>query len=56
VKFNQTYINPGRVLFVTEVYTLGEINLGGATSVKTGLPVKEVIRMLEEAMNSTTAE
>jgi hypothetical protein len=53
VKFNQIYVNPARVLSVNEVYSLGEINLGGPSPIKTGLPVKEVIRMLEEALNSS---
>jgi hypothetical protein len=56
VKFNQIYVNPARVLSVNEVYSLGEINLGGPSPIKTGLSVKEVIRMLEEAMNSVTVE
>jgi hypothetical protein len=51
VKFNQTYVNPARVISVNEVYSLGEINIGGPAPVKTGLPIKEVIRMLEDAMD-----
>jgi hypothetical protein len=56
VKFNQIYVNPARVISVTEVYTLGEIDLGGPSPIKTGLPIKEVIRMLEEPMNPVNGE
>ena len=52
VKFNSVHVNPLRVLFVTDVYRLGEINLGSGQPIKTGLPTAEVIRLLEEAMNS----
>jgi hypothetical protein len=56
VKFNHIYVNPARVLSVNEVYSLGEINLGGPSPIKTGLPIRQVIKMLEEAMNSATVE
>jgi len=50
VKFGAVHVNPERVLFVTDVYTLGELNMGGPTPIKTGLPTKQVVKMLEEAM------
>jgi len=51
VKFNKIHVNPLRVLSVTEVYSVAEIDVGGAAPIKTGLPAAEVIRMLEEAIN-----
>jgi hypothetical protein len=50
VKFGATHVNPSRVLFVTEVYGLGEINVGSGAPIKTGLPIAQVIKMLEDSM------
>jgi hypothetical protein len=50
VKFGQIYVNPARVLFVADVYSLGEINIGASAPVKTGVRTSEVIKMLEDAM------
>src|SRR5882762_10218099 len=36
VKFGQIYVNPARVLFVTDVYSLGEITIGASAPIKTG--------------------
>jgi hypothetical protein len=55
VKFGATHVNPSRVLFVADVYTLGEIHVGGSTPIKTGLPVSQVIEMLEHAMGNQTS-
>lgn len=52
VKFGSVHVNPPRVLFVTEVETLAEINLGGDAPIKTGLPTAQVIKMLEDAMSN----
>jgi len=54
VKFGSIHVNPSRVLFVTDVYTLGEINVGASAPIKTGLPTAQVIKMLEEAMSNQT--
>lgn len=50
VKFGQTYVNPLRVLWVADVYSLGEIHIGTSTPIKTGLPTSQVIKMLEDAV------
>jgi hypothetical protein len=50
VKFGATHVNPTRVLFVTEVYGLGEIYVEGSAPIKTGLPIAQVIKMLEDSM------
>jgi hypothetical protein len=54
VKFGAIHVNPSRVLFVTDVFAQGEINVGDSTSIKTGLPVSQVIKMLEDAMGNQT--
>ena len=50
VKFGSTYINPLRVLFVTDVYRLAELHMGNSAPIKTGLPTVQVIKMLEDAL------
>jgi hypothetical protein len=50
VKFGATHVNPSRVLFVTDVYGLAEINVGLPSPIKTGLPIAQVMKMLDEAM------
>jgi hypothetical protein len=50
VKFGQTYVNPTRVRFVADVYSLGEIDIGASAPIKTGVRTAEVIKMLEDAM------
>ena len=50
VKFGSTYINPLRVLFVTDVYRLAELHMGNSAPIKTGLPTVQVIKMLENAL------
>lgn len=52
VKFGSTYVNPSRVLFVTDVYAQGEIDVGTSTPIKTGTPISKVIKMLEDAMGN----
>ena len=50
VKFGQIYVNPARVLFVADVYSLGEINVGASAPIKTGIRTSEVIKLLEDAL------
>jgi hypothetical protein len=50
VKFGSTHVNPSRVLFVTDVYMLAELNMGGGAVIKTGLPTAQVLEMLENAL------
>jgi hypothetical protein len=55
VNFSPNYVNPSRVLFVKDVYGLGEINMSGVAPLKTGLPVAQVIKMLEDALSEPGA-
>jgi hypothetical protein len=51
VKFGSTHVNPLRVIFVTDVYSLAELNMGGVVPVKTGLRTAQVVKMLEDALS-----